>query len=327
MRDITFTAATREALTECMEADPTIFVVGEGVGPRGGNFATTLGLYERFGPMRLCDTPISERGFVGMCCGAAMTGARPVVDFMFVDFILDAIGEIFNQIAKMQYMSSGRLKMPLVLRGCIGIGNSAATHHSGSYYSIFANIPGLQVVVPTTPGDAKGLLKTALTGADPVLFLEHKNLLAVKGPVPEQGEDQAIPFGQARVAREGKDVTVVTLALMVRKTLEAAETLAKEGVSVEVIDPRTVSPLDFAAVLRSVRKTGRLLIVDESFQPCGIGAEIAARMADVGFDELDAPIRRLNGAFTPTPYSPSLEAAIAPSAQTIAQAVRDLVKE
>jgi 2-oxoisovalerate dehydrogenase E1 component len=327
MRDITYTAAAREALTECMEADSTVFVVGEGIGPRGGNFATTLGLYERFGPMRLCDTPISERGFVGMCCGAAMTGARPVVDFMFVDFILDAIGELFNQIAKMQYMSSGRLKMPLVLRGCIGIGNSAATHHSGSYYSIFANIPGLRVAVPATPSDAKGLLKTALTGDDPVLFLEHKNLLAVKGPVPEQGDDQPIPFGRARIALEGKDVTVVALALMVRRTLEAAEALAKEGVSVEVVDPRTVSPLDMDAVLRSVRKTGRLLIVDESFQPCGVGAEIAARMVDIGFDELDAPIRRLNGAFAPTPYSPSLEAAVVPNAQTIAQAIRDLMKE
>jgi 2-oxoisovalerate dehydrogenase E1 component len=327
MRDITYTAAAREALTECMEADPTVFVVGEGIGPRGGNFATTLGLYERFGPMRLCDTPISERGFVGMCCGAAMTGARPVVDFMFVDFILDAIGELFNQIAKMQYMSSGRLKMPIVLRGCIGIGNSAATHHSGSYYSIFANIPGLRVAVPATPGDAKGLLKTALTGDDPVLFLEHKNLLAVKGPVPEQGDDQPIPFGRARIALEGKDVTVVALALMVRRTLEAAEALAHEGVSVEVVDPRTVSPLDMDAVLASVRKTGRLLIVDESFQPCGIGAEIAARMVDMGFDELDGPIRRLNGAFTPTPYSPSLEAAVVPNAQTIAQAIRDLMKE
>jgi len=327
MRDITFTVAAREALTECMEVDPTIFVVGEGIGPRGGNFATTLGLYERFGPLRVCDTPISERGFVGMCCGAAMTGARPVVDFMFVDFILDAIGELFNQIAKMQYMSSGRLKMPLVLRGCIGIGNSAATHHSGSYYSIFANIPGLRVAVPSTPGDAKGLLKTALTGDDPVLFLEHKNLLAAKGPVPEQGEDQAIPFGQAKVVREGSDITVVALALMVRKTIEAADALLKEGISVEVIDPRTVSPLDTEAVLRSVRKTGRLLIADESFQPCGIGAEIAACMADVGFDELDAPIRRVNGAFTPTPYSPSLEAAIVPNTQTIAQAIRDLIQE
>jgi 2-oxoisovalerate dehydrogenase E1 component len=327
MRELTFTAAAREALTECMEADPTIFVVGEGIGPRGGNFATTQGLYERFGPMRLCDTPISERGFVGMCCGAAMTGSRPVVDFMFVDFILDAFGEIFNQVAKMQYMSSGRLKMPIVLRGCIGIGSSAATHHSGSYYSIFANIPGLRVAVPSTPADAKALLKTALTCNDPVLFLEHKNMLAMKGPVPDADEEEPLPFGKARIAREGSDVSVVAISLMVRKTLEAAEALAKEGISVEVIDPRTVSPLDAETILQSVRKTGRLLIVDESFQPCGIGAEIAARVIDAGFDELDAPIRRVNGAFTPTPYSPTLEAAVVPSVEGIVNAIRDLARE
>lgn len=327
MRELTFTAAAREALTECMEADPTIFVVGEGIGPRGGNFATTQGLYERFGPMRLCDTPISERGFVGMCCGAAMTGARPVIDFMFVDFILDAIGEIFNQIAKMQYMSSGRLKMPLVLRGCIGIGSSAATHHSGSYYSIFANIPGLRVAVPSTPADAKALFKTALTCNDPVLFLEHKNLLATRGPVPDLGDEEPLPFGKARIAHAGSDVSVVAISLMVRKTLEAAETLAKEGISVEVIDPRTISPLDVETILQSVRKTGRLLIVDESFQPCGIGAEIAARIVDAGFDELDAPIRRVNGAWTPTPYSPTLEAAVVPSVEAIANAIRSLARE
>jgi 2-oxoisovalerate dehydrogenase E1 component len=327
MRELTFTAAAREALTECMEADPTIFVVGEGIGPRGGNFATTQGLYERFGPMRLCDTPISERGFVGMCCGAAMTGSRPVVDFMFVDFILDAFGEIFNQVAKMQYMSSGRLKMPIVLRGCIGIGSSAATHHSGSYYSIFANIPGLRVAVPSTPADAKALLKTALTCNDPVLFLEHKNMLMMKGMVPEIGEDERLPFGKARIAREGSDVSVVAISLMVRKTLEAADALTKEGILVEVIDPRTVSPLDVETILQSVRKTGRLLIVDESFQPCGIGAEIAARVIDAGFDELDAPIRRVNGAWTPTPYSPTLEAAVVPSVEAITDAIRDLARE
>ena len=327
MRDITWTAATREALAERMAVAPTIFVVGEGIGPRGGNFATTLGLYEIYGGSRLVDTPISERGFIGMCCGAAMTGARPVVDFMMVDFILDAFGEIFNQVGKMQYMSSGRLKMPLLIRGCIGIGGSAATHHSGAYYAQFANIPGLRVVVPSNPYDAKGLFRTALTCDDPVLFLEHKSLMSVKGPVPDEGDDYRVPFGQAKVVREGKDVTVVTLGMMVRKTLEAADVLAKEGISVELIDPRTVSPLDTDAILKSVTKTGRLLIVDESFQPCGIGAEVAARIIDLGFDQLDAPIRRLNGAFAPTPYAPSLEAAIVPNPKTIAQAIRDLIKE
>jgi 2-oxoisovalerate dehydrogenase E1 component len=325
MREITYTAAAREGLDEEMARDPSIFVVGEGIGARGGNFNTTSGLYEKYGPMRLCDTPISERGFVGLCTGAAMTGTRPIVDFMFVDFILDSIGELFNQAAKIQYMSSGRLKMPLVLRGCIGIGNSAATHHSGSYYSIFGNIPGLRVVLPTTPYDTKGLLKTAIRSDDPVLFLEHKSLLNTKGLVPE--EEYYLPFGQAAVVREGKDITVVALALMVRKTLEVAEKLAAEGISVEVIDPRTVAPLDIDTILKSVHKTGRLLIVDETFGPFGVGGEIAAQVADLAFDDLDAPIRRLNGSHTPTPYSPPLEAAVVPNPDSIARAIRDLLAE
>jgi 2-oxoisovalerate dehydrogenase E1 component len=325
VRELTFMQATLEALTGEMEKNPAIFVLGEGIGQRGGNFRTTAGLYERFGPERLCDTPISERGFVGLSAGAAMTGTRPVIDFMFVDFILDAVGEIVNQIAKMQYMSSGRLRMPVLLRGCIGIGNSAATHHSGSYYSLFANIPGLRVVVPSNPADAKGLLKRALNCPDPVLFLEHRGVLGVKGPVPEG--DYEIDFGRAAVVREGGDVTVVALALMVHYALKACAELEKEGVSVELIDPRTVAPLDFETILRSVRKTGRLLVVDEAFAPCGIGAEIAARMADDGFDQLDAPIRRLNGAYAPTPYSPPLEAAVVPNPDTIARAIRDLLAE
>ena len=324
-RETSYTVAAREALDEEMARDPSIFVVGEGIGARGGNFATTVGLYEKYGPLRLRDTPISERGFVGLCCGAAMTGARPVVDFMFFDFILDAFGELVNQIAKMQYMSSGRLRMPIVLRGCIGIGNSAAAHHSGSYYPIFAHLPGFRVVVPATPYDAKGLLKTALRSDDPVLFLEHKSLLGLKGPVPE--EDYAIPFGQARLARPGNDITVIAIAHMVRKTLEACEALSREGVSAEVIDPRTLAPLDTAAILESVRKTGRLLIVDETYGPCGVGAEIAAQVMEQAFDDLDAPVRRLNGAHTPTPYSPPLEAAVVPGTDSISQAIRDLLAE
>ena len=325
MRELSFMKATLEALSEEMAKNPAIFVLGEGIGKRGGNFNSTTGLFELYGPERLRDTPISERGFVGLACGAAMTGTRPVVDFMFADFALDGIGEIINQIAKMQYMSSGRLKMPLLLRGCIGIGHSAATHHSGSYYSMFAHFPGLRVAVPSTPADAKGLLKTALNCDDPVLFLEHRELLGTKGPVPE--DEYFIDFGRAAVAREGKDVTVVALALMANKTLEAAAVLAEESISVEVIDPRTVAPLDIDTIARSVAKTGRLLVVDESFAPCGIGAEIAAQLADRGFDDLDAPIRRLNGAHTPTPYSPPLEAAIVPNRETITQAIRDLCDE
>jgi 2-oxoisovalerate dehydrogenase E1 component len=308
-----------------MEANPRIFVLGEGIGKRGGNFRTTAGLFDRFGPERLRDTPIAERGFTGLAGGAAMTGTRPVVDFMFADFLLDAVGEVINQIAKMQYMSSGRLKMPVLLRGCIGIGHSAATHHSGSYYPMYAHFPGLRVVVPSNPYDAKGLLHHALRCDDPVLFLEHRELLAVKGPVPDAAYE--VPFGQAAVVRDGRDVTVVALALMVQKALKACETLEKEGVSVELIDPRTVAPLDTDTILRSVARTGRLLIIDETFGPFGVGAEIAARMADEGFDELDAPIRRLNGAHTPTPYSPPLEAAIVPEVEAIVRAVRDLMAE
>jgi 2-oxoisovalerate dehydrogenase E1 component len=325
MREVTYTVAAREALADRMEKDPTIFVVGEGIGPRGGNFNTTAGLYEKYGPTRLCDTPISERGFVGMCTGAAMTGSRPVVDFMFLDFILDAMGELVNQIAKMQYMSSGRLKMPITLRGAIGVGGSSATHHSGNYYPIFAHLPGFRVVLPYRPYDAKGLFATALQSDDPVLFLEHKSLLNMKGDVPE--EPYTIPFGQANILREGTQVTVVSLCFMLKRVLDAAELLAKDGISVEVIDPRTVAPLDMTTIRESVRKTGRLLVVDETFAPCGIGAEIAAQMMEDGFDDLDAPVMRLNGIHTPVPYSPSLEAAVVPNQNQIVQAIRDLLAE
>jgi len=324
-RSITYMQATLEALGEEMERDGRIFVLGEGIGQRGGNFKTTAGLYERFGAVRLCDTPICERGFVGLACGAAMTGTRPVVDFMFADFVLDSVGEIINQIAKMQYMSSGRLTMPVVLRGCIGIGHCAATHHSGNYYAMYSQVPGLRVVVPSTPYDAKGLLKHALRGTDPVLFLEHREILTVKGIVP--AEDYEIEFGRAAIVRAGSSVTVVALARGVHQTLAVCDELAGEGISVELVDPRTVSPLDVETIARSVAKTGRLLIVDEAFAPCGIGAEIAARMADVAFNDLDAPIRRLNGAFTPTPYSPPLENAVIPHPADIAQAIRNLIAE
>ena len=325
VREMSFMKATLEALTRAMEADPTIFVLGEGIGQRGGNFATTTGLFDRFGPVRLRDTPIAERGFVGLACGAAMTGARPVVDFMFADFVLDGLGEILNQIAKVQYMSSGRLRMPVLLRGCIGIGHSAATHHSGNYYPMYAHFPGLRVVVPSTPADAKGLLARALKSDDPVLFLEHREVLALKGQVPEGPYE--IEFGKAAVVREGANVTVVALALMVHHCLKAAEILEREGISIELIDPRTVAPLDTETILASVRKTGRLLIVDEAFAPFGLGAEVAARVADAGFDDLDAPIRRLNGLHTPTPYSPPLESAVVPNVEAIVQAVRELVAE
>ena len=325
MPELTYTEAAREALSEEMARDETIFVFGQGIGERGGNFNTTTGLYDLYGPERLRDVPICERGFVGLCAGAAMTGTRPVIDFMFLDFILDSFGELVNQIAKMQYMSSGRLKMPIVLRGCIGVGGAAATHHSGSYYPVFTHLPGFRVVLPTTPYDTKGLFKTALQSDDPVLFLEHKSLLNTRGEVPE--DDYAIPFGQAAVRRQGEHLTVLALTTMVSIALDVAETLALEGISLEVIDPRTTAPLDIETILESVHRTGRLLIIDETFAPCGIGAEIAAQVVDRGFDALDAPVRRLNGLHVPTPYSAPLEAAVAPKKEDVERAIRDLIAE
>ncbi len=321
----TFSAATLEALSTEMARNPHIFVMGEGIGIRGGNFVTTKGLYDLFGPERLCDTPICERGFVGLACGAAMTGSRPVIDFMFADFVLDGFGEIINQIAKMQYMSSGRLKMPVLLRGCIGIGHSAATHHSGSYYGVYGQIPGLRVVVPSNAADAKGLLTHALRCNDPVLFLEHREILQQKCDVPDG--DYEIPFGVGRIAREGRHVTVVALAKMVSLTLSVCDELEREGISVEVVDPRTVSPLDTDIILKSVHKTGRLLIVDEPPGQYGFSAEIAARVVDEGFNDLDAPIRRVTGAFCPTPYSPSLEQVMVPNVEQVLAAIRELMRE
>jgi 2-oxoisovalerate dehydrogenase E1 component len=324
-RQVTFVQATLEALDAALAADPSVFVLGEGIGRRGGNFRTTAGLFAKYGPERLRDTPICERGFTGLACGAAMAGARPVVDFMFLDFLLDGWGEIVNQIAKVRFMSSGRLTMPLVLRGCIGIGHSAATHHSGSYYGMLAQVPGLRVVVPSTPRDAKGLFAHALRGGDPVFFLEHRELLQVKGPV-EEG-DFEIPFGSARIARAGTDATVVAVGRMNHLALAAAEAVAKDGASVEVIDPRTVAPLDADAILASVAKTGRLLVVDEPAGPCGLAAEIAAVVADRGFDDLDAPVRRVTGLPSPTPYAPVLEAQVVPDAAAIEAALRGLLAE
>ena len=324
-RQINFIRGTLEALDAEMARRPGLFVMGEGIGERGGNFATTTGLFQKYGADRLCDTPICERGFVGLACGAAMAGARPVIDFMFADFVLDGVGEIVNQIAKMRYMSNGRLDMPVILRGCIGIGHSAATHHSGNYGSMFAHFPGLKVAMPSTAYDAKGLFMRALRGNDPVLFLEHRELIGFKCAVPEA--DYEIEFGKAAVVREGRDVTVVALAMMVHHAKKACEALAAEGIEVELIDPRTIAPLDAATVLASVRKTGRLLVVDEDFAPYSVASEIAAAAAAEGFDDLDAPVKRLHGAFAPVPYSPPLEKQLVPDAEAIARAVRELMEE
>lgn len=307
-----------------MARDPMIFVVGEGVGARGGNFNTTVGLYDLYGEWRLRDTPISENGFTGICTGAAVLGARPVVDFMFLDFELDALGTIINQMSRLHWMSNGQVKVPIVLRGGVGVA-STGPHHSSNLFSFFMHLPGLRLVLPVFPADAKGLLKTSIRSDDPVIFLEHKKLMNLKGEVPE-GE-HLVPFGQASVVRTGKDLTIVAISYMVIETLKAANLLEKDGVSAEVIDPRTLAPLDLTTILESVSKTHRLLIVDEDYSPSGAGAEIAAQLMEQGFYELDAPVRRLNGAFVPGPYSPPLETAAVPNAQTITKAAHDLVVE
>ena len=324
MHEMTFTEAAREGLAEEMERDPMIFVVGEGIGVRGGNFNTTLGLFDKYGPLRLRDTPISENGFTGICTGAAVLGARPIVDFMYLDFELDALGGIINQMCRLRWMSNGQVKVPIVLRGGVGLA-STGPHHSANLFSIFMHLPGLRVVLPVFPADAKGLLKTAIRSDDPVIFLEHKKLMNLKGMVPE-GE-HLVPFGKAAVVRPGKDLTIVGISLMVVEALKAASLLEKEGISVEVIDPRTLAPLDTDTILESVAKTHRLLVVDEDFSPCGAGAEIAAQVMEKGFYELDAPVRRLNGAFVPAPYSPPLEAAVVVNAQNIVKAAQALMVE
>jgi pyruvate/2-oxoglutarate/acetoin dehydrogenase E1 component len=324
MRELSFTDAAREGLAEEMARDSMIFVVGEGIGARGGNFNTTVGLYDLYGEMRLRDTPISERGFTGLCTGAALLGARPVIDFMFLDFELDALGEIINQMTRLRWMSNGQVKVPIVLRGGVGLA-STGPHHSANLFSIFMHLPGLHVVVPVFPADAKGLLKTSIRTDDPVIFLEHKKLMKLKGPVPE-GE-HLVPLGRASVVRQGTDMTIVGISYPVIEAVNAASQLEKEGISAEVIDIRTLAPLDTSTILESISKTHRLLVVDEDFSPCGAGAEIAAQIMEQGFYELDAPVRRLNGAFVPGPYSPPLEAAAVPSAQSIAKAARALMVE
>ena len=318
--------STLEVLDYEMGKNEKIFVLGEGIGKRGGNFSTTVGLFEKYGQLRVCDTPICERGFVGLACGAAMVGARPIVDFMFIDFINDAFGEIINQISKIQYMSSGRIKMPIILRGCIGIGHSAATHHSGNYYSLYSHFPGLIIVVPSNAYDAKGLFSTALNCDNPILFLEHREIIMNKEEVPD--EQYQIPFGKAKIVIEGSQLTVVSLAKMLLISQEAINELSNsENYSIELIDPRCVSPLDYETIVDSVKKTGRLLIIDEEFEPCSIASQISSKIIDIAFDYLDAPIKLINGSFSPTPYSPSLEKEIIPSKEIIKQKIVEILNE
>lgn len=323
MRELTYREALREALREEMRRDPSVFIMGEDVAIFGGIFGVTAGLMEEFGEDRVRDTPISEAAIVGAAVGAAMVGMRPVAEIMFVDFTTIAMDQLVNQAAKWHYMSGGKLRVPMVLRTTTGTGRRTGAQHSQSFEVWFAHVPGLKVVMPSSPYDAKGLLKSAIRDDNPVVFIEHKMLYNEKGQVPE--EEYLIPLGKAAIKREGRDATIVATSLMVKRALEAAENLAKEGIEVEVIDPRTLRPLDIDTILKSVEKTNRLVIVHEACVFCGFGAEIAAQVAEKALYSLDTPIVRLGGWDVPIPFSPPLEDAVIPNKDHIVEAVRKLL--
>lgn len=320
MREITYADALNEALREEMERDPRIVMLGEDIGEYGGVFKVTRGLLDTFGPDRVRDTPISETGFIGAAIGMAMTGMRPVVEVMWVDFTLVAMDQILNQAAKLRYMSGGQARVPLVIRTQQGGGRGNGAQHSQSLEVLFAHIPGLKVVLPATPRDAKGLLKFALRQDDPTVFLEHKMLYFTRGEVPD--EEYVIPFGQAEVVVPGSDITIVSWSRSLLRAVEAAQALRDDGIAAEVIDLRTLVPLDMETIYRSVRKTNRLVVVHEAHRSFGPGAEIAARVQEELFTELDAPVTRIATPDIPIPYSRAVEAAILPSTQTIIEAVR-----
>jgi 2-oxoisovalerate dehydrogenase E1 component len=315
--------AVRDGIAEEMRKNPHTLYFGEGIGQRGGSFAHTKELWKEFGGHRVVDTPISELGFTGAAIGASATGVRAVSDLMFVDFLFETGGQVPLQLSKLRYMSNGQMSSPTVIRAPCGAIKCAGPHHSGTYHSIWAHFPGLIVVMPSNPADAKGLIKSALRGSDPVIFLEPKALFASKGEVP-QGE-YLVPFGVARIAKTGKDFTLVAAGRMVPLSLEAAAKLEAEGVSAEVIDLRTIAPLDVPAILASVTKTGKLLVVDEGYAMCGLGAEIAAAVGEEAFDELDAPVSRLTMDPVSHPLHPGLEAECMPSVERITAAARELM--
>ncbi len=324
MREITYCQAINEALRECMRQDERVVLMGEDVGCYGGIFQVSAGLLNEFGPDRVVDTPISESGFVGACVGAALTGMRPVVEIMFIDFTSVCMDMIINQMAKMHYMFGGRGRVPMVLRTNIGAGRGAAAQHSQSFHALFMHIPGLYVAAPSTPYDAKGLMIEAIRNDNPVIFVEHKKLYVTKGEVPE--ESYTIPFGHAEIKRPGRDVTVVATHAMVLRSLQAAEQLAKEGIDVEVVDPRTLNPLDKETILNSVTKTGRLLVADEGYKTCGVAAEIAAIAAEEALWNLKAPIARVCSPDTPVPFSPPLEEAYIPEVKDLLPALKKLME-
>jgi pyruvate dehydrogenase E1 component beta subunit len=318
--------AVQEALDEEMARNETVFVIGEDVGVIGGNFKCTVGLLEKYGDLRCKDSPISEAGIVGLGVGAAITGCRPVVELMFADFLTVAMDQICNQAAKITYMSGGQVRVPLVIRMPLGGGRSSAAQHSQSPHAWVAHCPGLKVALPATAGEAKGLLKTAVRDDNPVVFFEHKMLYTTKfNDVPDKGEDICIPFGKARMVRAGEDITVVAASMMAVKAEKAAAALAGEGISVELIDLRTIVPLDTAGIIKSVKKTGRLLVVDEGHVSFGISGEIALRIMPEVFYDLEAPIERLGTADTPLPFSPALEFPLIPDEKSIAAKIREMV--
>ncbi|MBE3580511.1 MAG: alpha-ketoacid dehydrogenase subunit beta [Thermoanaerobacteraceae bacterium] len=325
MREITYREALREALREEMSRSPEVFIMGEDVGVFGGIFGVTAGLMAEFGEERVLDTPISEAGVAGAAVGAAMVGMRPVAEIMFVDFLTIAMDQLVNQAAKWHYMSGGKLKVPMVVRTTTGTGRRTGAQHSQSLEVWVAHVPGLKVVMPSTAYDAKGLLKAAIRDDNPVIFIEHKMLYNEKGSVPE--EEYVIPLGKADVKRPGRDVTIVATSLMVKRALEAASILAAEGIEAEVVDPRTLRPLDTDTIVASVEKTGKLLIVHEATTFCGFGAEVGAQIADKAFYSLDAPIARLGGWEVPVPFSPSLEDRVVPRVEDIVERVRTMVQE
>ena len=323
MAILTMRDALNAAIREELKRDPTVFLMGEEVGAYQGAYKVTRGLLEEFGDKRVIDTPITELGFAGLGVGAAMSGVRPIVEFMTFNFAQLAIDQIVNHAAKMLYMSAGQYKVPIVFRGPNGSAAQVSSQHSQALESWFAHFPGLKVVMPSTPADAKGLLKAAIRDDDPVIFLEQERMYGMKGEVPDD-EDFIIPLGVADVKRAGTDATIVARSLMVPFALQAAAELAKQGVSVEVIDPRTIRPLDIETIIKSVKKTNRVVVVEESHAFCGVGAEIAAQIMERAFDYLDAPVKRLSGVDAPMPYAQNLEKLALPDVARIIAAVKEV---
>lgn len=322
VRELTLGEAVREALQEEMRRDPNVLILGEDIAEAGTVFKVLTGLVEEFGTERVLDTPISEPGFTGIGVGAAMTGLRPVVDIMFGDFIGLTMDQMVNQAAKIHYMSGGKWKVPMVLRTTLGATRRSAAQHSQSLHAWFCHVPGLKVVLPSTPYDAKGLLKSAIRDDNPVAFFEDKMMYRLKGPVPE--EEYTIPLGSADVKREGEDLTIVATSSMVQVALGAAERLDEAGISAEVVDPRTLWPLDEATILESVRKTSRAIVMDEGYSRYGVMAEIASVIAENAFFDLEAPVKRLGAMHVPIPFSPPLEDATVPTEESVFEAAREL---